>query len=225
MVRRARTVIPKVAHHITQRGNNRQDVFLDDDDRRKYLEILETTSRQFGLRIHGYCLMTNHVHIIAEPENEEALSLGIGRANLRYSIAVNQRTGKSGRLWHNRFYSCPLDDTHYLAAMRYIERNPVRAKITRTAWQWPWSSAAAHTGKISLPQSILSYRHWQKLGIAPHDWRMELMHVEDDAVIDALRHATNTGWPLGSDKFIDKMEKSLDRRLRPLPIGRQRKVK
>jgi putative transposase len=216
-------VLPGIAHHVTQRGNNRQNVFFTDDERRMYLDILEQTSRQFGLCVHGYCLMTNHVHIIAVPGQEESLALGIGRASLRYSMAINKLHGRSGHLWQDRFFSCALDDKHYLDAMRYVERNPVRAKMARRAWLWPWSSAAAHAGKEQSAHPALDMQAWAELGISAEDWRRELVEKDDESFTQSMRHSLRTGWPLGSDSFISKLEKLVGKRLRPMPHGRPAK--
>ncbi len=129
---------------MTQRGNNRQDVFFVDDDRRAYLDVLGEQAERFGLRVLGYCLMTNHVHLIVAPEREESLAKAVGRTHWLYTQAVNRLHGRSGHLWQNRFHSCPLDAAHTWAALRYVDRNPVRARLVRRAWRYEWSSAAAH---------------------------------------------------------------------------------
>ena len=124
-------------HHVTQRGNNRQDVFFVDDDRRVYLELLAQQAPRFGLSVQGYCLMTNHVHLLAKT---------LGRTHFLYTQYVNRLHGRSGHLWQNRFYSCALDEPQQWAALGYVERNPVRARLVRLAWRYEWSSAAAHCG-------------------------------------------------------------------------------
>ena len=122
----ARIVAVGVPYHVTQRGNNRQDVFFVNDDRRCYLDLLREASRRFGLEVLGYCLMTNHVHLLVVPRNEDALALGIGRAHWWYSRYVNRLHGRSGHLWQGRFFSAPLEESHLWAALGYVERNPVR---------------------------------------------------------------------------------------------------
>jgi putative transposase len=146
MARIARVVIPGAAHHVTQRGNNAQDVFFVDDDREVYLELLKQQSDKYGLEVVGYCLMTNHVHVLAKPLKEDSLANAIGRTHFVYTRYINRLHGRRGHLWQNRFYSCALDEGHFWLALRYVERNPVRAKIVRQAWEYPWSSAAVHTG-------------------------------------------------------------------------------
>ena len=131
MPRTARIVVPEVSYHITQRGNNKQDVFFVDDDQRVYLEILKEQSEKYGLQVEGWCLMTNHIHLVALPHGEDSLAKAVGRTHWLYTQYVNRLHGRSGHLWQNRFYSCMLSPMHFLSAMRYIESNPVRAKICR----------------------------------------------------------------------------------------------
>ena len=223
MPRVARIVIPGCPHHVTQRGNNRQDVFLVDDDRRAYLEILREQAERFGLSVSGYCLMTNHVHLIATPAGPESLAKAVGRTHWLYTQYVNRLHGRSGHLWQNRFYSCALDEGHFWKAMAYVERNPVRARLVRRPRRWPWSSAAAHCGEADNT-GLLDVEAWKDL-LAGADWREVLRERLEEADVAALRHATGRGRPLGSDRFLAKLERALGRRLRPLPVGRPRNRK
>ncbi len=222
MPRTARIVAVEYPHHITQRGNNRQDVFFTDDDRRRYLDILKAESEKHRLLILGYCLMTNHVHIIAKPKEPQSLAKAIGRTHFRYTQYINRYHGRNGHLWQNRFYSCALDGGHYWTAMKYIERNPVRAKMIRRAWKYEWSSAAAHSGK-GAPASLLEMEIWNN-ETSPERWQKILVEKEDAGAVEQLRSKTSTGRPLGSDSFISKLEARFGRRLRPLPPGRPRKA-
>ncbi len=145
MSRIARVVAVGLPHHVTQRGNNRQQVFFDDDDRRFYLLTLAKYGRKHGVDIWGYCLMDNHVHVLAVPEREESLARCFAGTNLVYTQYINRKRSRSGRLWQNRFFSCPVDNDSYLwPVLRYIERNPVRAGMVKQAWQYEWSSARHH---------------------------------------------------------------------------------
>lgn len=220
MPRLARIVVEDVPHHIVQRGNNRQDVFFVNDDRRVYLEILKRQSQKWGLDILAFCLMTNHIHLIAIPRNEQALSKAIGRTHFLYTQYLNRMHRRSGHLWQNRFYSCPLGGKHLWQTLRYIETNPVRAKLVRCPWRYPFSSAADHiNGKSS--STLLDMKWWKKY--APDDWQTILKQPLDDKEIAHIRLTTNTGRPLASDSLISKLEKSIGRRLRPLPVGRPKK--
>ena len=220
MPRVARIVLPGLPHHITQRGNNRQDVFFVDSDRVRYLEILSKQCALYGLTVEAYCLMTNHIHIIATPSKEASLSKAVGRTHFLYTQYINRMHNRSGHLWQNRFSSCAMDDAHYLTAVRYVERNPVRARMVRKPWRYAWSSAAAHIGR-GASTGVLDMEHWieQTAGL---DWEDFLIESDGEGV-DAIRLATHRGRPLASDSFLSKLETKLNRRLRPLPVGRPRK--
>lgn len=146
MPRRARVVFEGVVHHITQRGNYRQNVFEDDSDKRKYVEFIREYSEKYGMKIYAYCLMSNHVHFIAAPVKEDSLAMTFKYSNMRYSSYFNRKNRRSGHLWQGRFYSCPLQFEHALEALRYVERNPVRARMVELPWEYEWSSAREHVG-------------------------------------------------------------------------------
>ena len=221
MPRRARVVIPGVYHHATQRGNDRQDVFFTDDDRQAYLAQLGRQCRKHRLQVHGYCLMTNHVHLIVIPEELTSLANALGRAHWQYAQIINELHGRSGHLWTGRFYSFPLDRPHFIRAMRYVERNPVRAGIVKRAWEYPWSSAPAHLGEPDA-SGLLRLAEWEEAR-ADLDWRDVLTEPMDERELKRYRRHLSTGRPLGSDRFIAKLETVLGRRLRPLRPGRPRK--
>jgi putative transposase len=209
------------AHHVTQRGNNRQRVFLVDDDRRVYLQMLTEEAGKYGLEVLGYCLMGNHVHLVAIPHAEDSLAKGIGRTHFRYSQYINRFHKRSGHLWQGRFYSCAMDDRHLWPAMKYIELNPVRARLCRRAWKYQWSSAAAHTDEKARSE-LLNLKWWYEQ-FSADTWRKELGEGLTDEEVARIRLRTQTGRPLGSDGFLSKVETLLGRRVRPLPVGRPRK--
>lgn len=221
MPRKARIVVPSVPHHITQRGNNGQDVFFVDDDREVYLHFLCEESAVYGLEILGYCLMTNHVHLIGVPHKRESLAKAVGRTNLRYSQYINRMHNRSGHLWQNRFFSCPLDRPHFWLGLRYVETNPVRAKMVRSPSKYKWSSAAAHLGKAD-DDSLIDVAKWRQIS-ARINWKQKLARGCSEEEIEIIRKATNIGRPLGKDSFIIKLEKIVGKRLRPLPAGRPKK--
>lgn len=213
MARQARIVLPGVPHHVTQRGNNRQDVFFVDDDRHMYLEYLKDSAKKFGLTVSAYCLMTNHVHLIAIPEAEDSLAKALGRTHLMYAQYIHRLHGRLGHFWQNRFYSCALDDAHTLAATAYVELNPVRAKMARQPWDYQWSSAAAHCSKGGDPSGLLDVREWFEQ-TTPAQWKATLRAIEDtDPAADRLRLHTRTGRPLGNDAFLSKVETLLGHRV------------
>ena len=146
MPRIARIVVPGLPHHVTQRGNRRMRTFFGDEDYQEYPALLAHWCGQYGNRIWAYCLMPNHMHLIVAPESADGLCRGICEAHRRYSRRINFREGWRGHLWQGRFASFVMDEPHLLAAARYVERNPVKARLVDAAADWPWSSAAAHVG-------------------------------------------------------------------------------
>jgi putative transposase len=222
MPRLARIVVPGVPHHVTQRGNNRQDVFFVDDDRRVYLSLLQEQAQRHGLGVLGYCVMSNHVHLMAVPQREESLAKAIGRTHFLYTQYLHRLHGRSGHLWQNRFYSCALDEAHCWAALCYTERNPVRARMVRKAWRYRWSSAAVHCG-AGKADGLLDLGLWRGAWTA-EGWTQRLSGPEDGEALSGVRASTHTGRPLGSDAFLSKVESLLGRRLRALPIGRPKKL-
>ena len=217
MPRAARIVVPEVSHHVTQRGNNRGDVFFVDDDRRIYLGLLRRGAQRYGLRVEGYCLMTNHVHLVCVPTLEHSLARALALTNLRYTQYVNRMHGRSGRLWQNRFFSCPLDEAHRVAALCYVENNPVRAAMVKRPAHYAWSSAASHCGGEDA-SGLLDLSAWGR-EYPGQEWARVLAECCPESR-DALRLNTRTGRPLGTDSFISKIETALGRRVRALPVGR-----
>jgi len=217
MARIARVVIPGIPHHIIQRGNRRQDVFFSDNDRKLYLGLLKDHCRKAGIKIWAYCLMRNHIHLVAVPEREDSFARGIGEAHRKYTRAINFREGWRGYLWQGRFSSYPLDEMYLYAAIRYVERNPVRAGITKKAEDYKWSSAKAHIKREK--DGLLSDNFFTK---DIKDWK-SYISLEDER-IDKLRSHIRTGRPLGDDEFIEKLEKITGRILRKLKPG-PKKVK
>ncbi len=221
MARASRIVIAGCAHHVTQRGNNWQEVFEADEDREVFLAYLREASQRFDLTVEGYCLMGNHVHLIATPQQEESLALALKRTNQLYAQYANRRHGRSGHLWQDRFFSCALGDSHFWKALAYVERNPVRAGLCRKPWRWVWSSAAAHCGGRD-GSALLDLDAWSEQ-IDPAWWKDHIDEPEDETEMRELRLWTSRGRPWGSDRFVRNIEARLGRRLRPLPPGRPRK--
>lgn len=222
MPRFPRLVVPGVMHHITQRGNNREPVFFAAQDYEAYLAFLKENAQRFRLRLAGYCLMPNHVHLVVVPETERALTLALGRTHWRYAQHLNRVHGRSGHLWQNRFYSCPLDPRQGWQALRYVERNPVRAGLVKQAWAYRWSSAAAHVSGQDQ-WGVLDLAAWRNYGGAA-EWRARLRAAEDARAVELLRQRTRTGWALGGQGFVEKLAVQLGRRVQPLPEGRPRKA-
>ncbi len=220
MPRIARVVVPGCPHHITQRGNRREDVFFGDNDCQKYLQLLLEYSQKHGLETLAYCLMTNHVHLVSVPAQRDSLSSVLKPVDMRYAQHVNWTHGISGRLWQGRFFSCVLDDEHLWAAIRYVERNPVRARIVGKAEAYPWSSASAHCGLRRDP--ILS--HLPMGGPPESGWAAWLIEKDDEKMLATLRMNTRTGRPAAGRQFVKDLELRLGCRLLANPVGRPQKV-
>jgi len=215
MVRFARVVAVGYPHHVTHRGNRRDDVFLAPEDHERYLGFVGQYARAARLELWGYCLMTNHVHLIVVPRRADSLARGIGLAHRRYAAWLNRRERWSGHVWANRFFSAPLDEAHQWMAIRYVERNPVRAGIVSEACTYAWSAARAHG--LGQPDALLAPgRPFPGL---VEDWQAWLRDPEEEAMADRLRRATHTGRPCGETGFVRMLEKKLGRRLRPRRRG------
>jgi REP-associated tyrosine transposase len=221
MPRMPRAVLPGVAHHLTQRGVDRQDVFFSDAGRHMCLHLISWAAEHYGITVLGYCLMTNHVHWVVIPADAQSLARAFGWAHGRYSQHVNTALLRSGHFWQNRFFSCALDERHTWAAVRYVERNPVRAGLVGHAEDWPWSSAPARLGRRA-PPAWLNLEPWRDQ-FGAEQWRDFL---EPETMSEAelqLRASTYTGRPAGSAEFIESAEARLARRLTPSKGGRPRR--
>jgi putative transposase len=218
MPRIARVVVPGAPHHVTQRGNNRQDVFFVAEDRQRYLQLLAGQCERFGVQLHAFCLMNNHIHLIATPQRSDSLARALGRAHHLYTLYINRLHGRVGHLWQNRFFSCVLDEAHLWAAWCYVERNPVRAGLVSRAWEYAWSSAPAHC-LMQPPPQFLHMALWKRIA-RQRDWKEALMAPQDEKELSPIRRCTLAGRPLASDNFVSKLEIFLGRRLRPQPHGR-----
>ena len=224
MARLARVVVPGRAHHVTQRGNRRQQTFFSDNDYRAYLDLVGQWCRQYGVAVWAYCLMPNHVHLIVVPPTQDALSRAIGEVHRRYTRRVNFREGWRGHLWEGRFASFVMDESHLLAAARYVERNPVRARLARRAEDWAWSSAAAHAAGKG---DGLAEGGWlaERTGGWVGGWGEYLRQTDPSGLAATMHRHEGTGRPLGDERFLRRLERLLGRALRPGTPGRPRKKK
>jgi putative transposase len=219
MPRIARTVFAEVPHHITQRGNRREDVFFAEEDYRVYLEWLQQYSHQHQLEILAYCLMTNHIHLVAVPGNTDSLQRALKPLHMRYAQRINRQKGWKGHIWQGRYFSAPLDERYMWAAIRYVERNPVRARMVKKAESYLWSSAAGHCGL--LEDKVLSNKAiWKKMPNNIEDWSTWLAEGDGSDELIMLRRNIDKGLPCGSADFIKNLEKVTGRFLRFRPPGR-----
>ena len=222
MPRQARVVFPNIPHHIIQRGNRREDVFFSDNDRKQYLEWLKEYCKEQKVEILAYCLMTNHIHLLAVPSTEDGLQRVLKPLHMRYAQKINRERGWKGHFWQGRYFSSPLDGEYLLFATRYIERNPIRVKKVRKAENYKWSSARGHCG--TAQDDILTKKmKWLNKYEGIDNWRQWLSIKEEKEKTDLIRRNTEKGIPTGSGRFIRRLEKLADRVLDYRPIGRPRK--
>jgi putative transposase len=198
VARPRRIVIPYIPHHITQRGNYRQQTFLTDHDYQFYLDLAFDLAPLCGVSLLAYCLMPNHVHWIAVPAEEDSLSRWMQRVQSDYARSLHMRVERAGHLWQARFYSVALDDRHLRVATEYVHQNPVRANLVRHALDWPWSSAR-------LIGEDVGFR------VAP-------------AELGRIRQGTVHGRPLGGAKFIESIRSFLPAAGVPKKRGRPAKT-
>lgn len=219
MPRIARVVVPGIPHHVTQRGNYQQAVFRSDEERNTYLRWMKQYSSTYELRVWAYSLMDNHVHFIVVPENDDSMARTFNQVHMRFSQLVNHRLGRRGHLWQGRFFSCPLDETHLYAAVRYVETDAVRSGLVGKAEDFVWSSARSHI--FANPDELLS--NDLPLINEIEDWREYLAGSEDQLLIDRLRKCTASGYPAGNERFVRGIEQLSRRSLRSGKRGRPRK--
>ncbi len=205
-------------HHVTQRGNRRQQTFFNEEDYHSYLGLMAEWCEARQVDIWAYCLMPNHIHLIALPKEKESLTLAIGEAHRRYTRRINFREGWRGHLWQGRFSSFIMDENHLIACTKYIEMNPVRAGLVQRARDWPWSSAKAHIRE----QDDLLVKVKPLLDMTEKRWSKFLNEYPEEAEIELLKKHERTGRPLGSQTFVKKVEILLGRFLQPQKAGRKR---
>lgn len=227
MPRQPRLVIPGIALHIVQRGNNRGACFSDDTDRLCYLTYLRKLSAKYGCEVHAYCLMTNHVHLLATPRDSDSctsLMRDLGQSYVKY---FNRRHRRSGTLWEGRYRSCVVESASYaLACHRYIELNPVRAGLVGHPAVYAWSSYAVNAG-FNVDSAITPHPEYLALATTPNrryvTYRRLLDEGVDEVTLTAIRGSTNAGLPLGSDAFKAKLQadgwKVTHQRPGPLPAA------
>ena len=211
-----RLVVQGYPHHVTQRGVRRQLTFFEDHDYQAYHAIATNQLEAAEMDILAYCLMPNHVHFVVVPHAEGVLSKFFCEVHKRYARRTNELLDWKGHLWQQRFYSVVMDERHAIAAMRYVELNPVRAGLVRYAGDWRWSSARVHLGAAndhlvdpSVARAIVS------------NWAEYLEEPISDVELAAIRHQTKIGRPEGDDGFIDQLEIRSGRQIRRRKRGRR----
>lgn len=219
MPRQARAVFAGYPHHITQRGNRREAVFFSDDDRQLYLVWLKEYADKYQVDVLAYCLMGNHIHLIAVPGTDDGLHQMLKPLHMRYAQRYNRQRDCTGHLWQGRFFSSPLDDTYFWTALRYVECNPVRAGLVARAQDYRWSSAASHCGL--RPDAVLNPDSpWYQRLAAVADWPHWLAQQDDAQAVATLRLHADKGLPCGDDDFVARLGQLAGRSLTPNPRGR-----
>lgn len=228
MARLPRLILAGQAHHVILRGNNRQAIFVDDDDRRRMLQVLLEVSRLYGVALHAFVLMDNHLHMLVTPGEAEALSRMMQALGRRYVGAFNARHHRTGTLWEGRFRAGLVEgERHLLACLRYIELNPVRAGLVADPADWPWSSAGHHLGRAR--QSLITEHplYWA-LGNTPfereHGYRELMQQGLTSAEHQRLTEAVLRGRPVVSEALQASLQQEHARVAVARPRGRPRKV-
>jgi putative transposase len=201
MARLPRIVVPNLPHHVTQRGNRRQQTFFCSSDYQYYLDVLSRTCKSYSVKILAYCLMPNHIHLILQPGCEKSLALAVSETHCAYTRMINFKKGWQGHLWQGRFFSVPMDDEYFIKCVQYIELNPVRANICKDPIDYKWSSGRSHLG--SQEDTIISVDHL--LEMAP-DWKSFLYQPIRADEFDILRKISRTGRPVGTMDFLENIE-------------------
>jgi len=218
MPRQRRIVIPGLAHHVTQRGNYRQKVFERDKDFLLYSKWINQYAQKNKVAIVAYCLMSNHVHFVVIPGSKDGLARTFNTAHMRYSQYKNRLKKRKGHLWQGRFFSCVLGETHLVNAIRYVEQNPVRAKLTKQAWNYPWSSAGFHVNQSDQSPIILK----ENTILDKTCWR-DSIKIENLELNAQVRLTTQRGLVFGSPEFIQQVQNKIGRPLPSLLRGRPKK--
>lgn len=218
MPRFRRLVVPGFPHHVTQRGVRRQQTFFGDDDYKFYLGLGAKLLKKFELEIWAYCLMPNHVHLVAVPPDKTTMSRFLAQLHRDYARRTNANHDWTGHLWQERFYSVAMDESHALSAMRYVELNPVRAGLVSRPDNWRWSSARANLGLATDPFVSAKPR-----AVGVDDWHGFLGEALPDDEFDHLRRSTSIGRPIGPDHFIKQIEDESGRALQSKRRGPKKK--
>lgn len=220
MARLARAVVPGAPHHVLQRGNPGQRIFLSNEDYREYIELVAAGCKRARVTVLGYCLLPKQVQLILLPPNAKALRNALGEAHRRFTRSVNMRRERKGGLFRGRFASFPMDKPSLPLLMRFVEQSAVRSRAAKTARDWRWSSAGAHLkGK---PDGFVDVKPIAK---ASKNWKDELAKPIATAELKAIAASENTGRPFGSPAFVAAVEKKLGRTLARQRPGPKPKAK
>src|SRR3954451_19708198 len=227
MGRLPRPVDEGLVYHALNRGNNRADVFAEPADHEAFREALAKTRARYPFQLFGYCLMTNHFHLLLRPESGQSISRILQSLTVAHTWRHHQRHRSVGHVWQGRFKSPVIqEDGHLLAVLRYIEANPLRARMVADLKDYPWSSYPAHG--LGQPDPLLSpLPEWDDLGRTAAErqarWRRKVQAPQDTEELAAVRDSVRTGKPFGTSGWMEAMASRLGLNLHPRPRGRPRK--
>lgn len=219
MPRIARVVFPTFPHHVTQRGNRRAQVFFSRADHLAYLDRMREYTALHGVAVLAYCLMPNHVHFVLVPPDPTSLDKVMRPVTMRHAQRLNRARETTGVVWQGRYFSSVLGGSYLWNTIRYVERNPVRARLIDRAENYEWSSAAPHCGLRA--DELLTSNDWQQqLRASIPDWSAWLAVRDPEDFVESVRQNSAKGLPCGPPEFIDELERTSGRRLRPGRRGR-----
>lgn len=227
MARLPRYIIPGQPQHVILRGNNRSDIFRAETDYRFFFEKLQMACVKHGSELHAYVLMTNHLHLLITPKEEQGVSKTMQTLGRYYVQYFNYTYRRTGTLWEGRYKATLIDSENYLlTCMRYIELNPVRAGMVRHPSDYPWSSY--HHNARGEPDALITpHLEYRRLGKTKEDrqaaYRQLFKHRIPEQAMKEIRDTTNKAWVLGSDRFRQRIQKLLERRVEPRARGGDRK--
>lgn len=221
MARLARIVIPGIPHHVTQRGNGRQQTFFCDDDYALYRNLLKKHAAAQGVAVWSWVLMPNHVHLILVPENQDGLRAALSRVHRDYAGHIHARDQRTGHFWQGRFGCVAMDEPHLYAALRYVALNPVRARLVASADQWQWSSVHALLDPVRGDGMTQTAPVLDRVG----NFAALIRSGEDEDASAALRRAESIGRPLGGSAFMNAILDQTGRDARRGKPGRRVRVK
>lgn len=228
MARQSRLVVANQPHHIIQTGNDRQQIFRDDEDCQRFLDCLKESARFYRVAIHAYVLMPNHVHLLATPADGEGLAQMMQKVGRLYVPWFNRKHGRSGGLFQGRFRTSLVEaEQYFLACSRYIELNPVRAQLAVEPQEYRWSSYAHHAGMRPDPL-VSDHSLFWALGNTPFQREAAYIALVEQGLgsdeLEAINRAVLKGQPLGADTFKIELERKTKRRILPAKRGRPFKV-
>jgi putative transposase len=201
VARMPRLVVPGFPHHVTQRGNRRMKTFYCPEDYTAYLDLIVEFREMAGVEIWAYCLMPNHVHLVVVPESKDSLAIFFRHVHRLYTRRINLRERWTGHLWQERFHSFVMDEDHLIAAVRYTELNPVRARLCQYVEDWPWSSVHAH----------FAGEDDEVVSVAPmlrrvSDWNTYLSQGSSESELTGIRSHGRSGRPAGAESFLKHLQ-------------------